>query len=152
MIKRLVWTIILLSPIVLAGFLSIIGVNTNINLFDAGNAVAYTWDSINDFFTLFGDDAQWGSFILNVFLASFFIAPLIFFWRGMFFIEWIPKIGHALRAIALAFIIFIPGIFQIMVDSGIDSTFLEQFGVYLQAAVLTFSMIGLWLPKSVTAK
>lgn len=155
MIKRLVWTIILLSPAVVAGFMSIIGGDGDASdIFNAGAAVDWTWKTIIDFTNLFkkDSDTSFWTFLWHLIVAAFFIAPYIFVWRGLFFIEWIPKIGHAFRAITLAFIIFIPGIMQVISNSGNSSEFLGQFGIYFNTAVIALSLIGLWLPKFITTK
>ncbi len=161
MIKRLVWTIILLSPAVVAGFIAIISGNdsgsaTAMDLFNAGAAMNWTWVAIQDFIGIFTDPSLIWDFIWHAIVAAFFIAPYIFVWRGMFFIEWVPVIGHAFRIIIIAFIISIPGVMQILSNSDVgsleDSAFLEQAGVYLEMGVLSLALIGLWLPKSMTTK
>ncbi len=157
MIKRLVWTIILLTPSVLAGVIAIFDTESGAagQLFNAGAAVNWTWDSIVEFVHLFNvDERDFWEFLKSVILASFFIAPLIFVWRGLFFIEWIPIVGHAFRAIVIAFIILLPGIFQILVNNeiAVGNNFIEEFGLYMQTIVLALALIGLWLPKSITVR
>ncbi len=155
MIKRLIWTIILLSPAVVAGFIAILsgdGESTS-SLFNAGAAVNWTWDAIVEFIHLFSEEKRNVlRFIWVAIVAAFFVAPLLFVWRGLFFIEWIPVVGFGLRSVAMAFLILLPGIYQVIVTN-VGATNVEwasEITTYMQAIVLGLALIGLWLPKSIT--
>lgn len=153
MIKRLVWTIILLSPALFAGIVAIFGGQEQAsNLFNAGAAMNYTWESIINLIDLFKKEETIWTLIWHIILAVFFIMPFIFVWRGIFFIEWIPFVGSGLRAILIAALIFIPGVFQILSNKGDYGEFINEFGVYFQTVVLGLALIGLWLPKAITCK
>ncbi len=155
MIKRLVWTIILLSPAVVAGFIAIIqgedGAESALQLFNAGNALNYTWEIfVDDIPSLFGEEPLVWELIKDIILASLFITPFVFVWRGLFIIEWIPLVGHALRAITIAALIFVPGLLSIMAENGNVITFSDDFNKYFEVIVLGLALVGLWLPKSMT--
>ncbi len=148
MIKRLVWTIIILLPTVIISFLSILGWTGSENTL-AGAALVSTWNAINTFIDLFGDEANFWAFLENLILASLFIAPLIFVWRGIFFIGWIPLIGDAIRAIVMAAIVLTPWLMQLLADGSGDY---DKFINYFQTAVTAIALIGLWLPNFITSK
>ncbi len=155
MIKRLVWTIILLSPAVVAGFIAIIqgedGTDSALQLFNAGNALNYSWEIIvDDIPSLFGEEPMVWELIKDIILASLFITPFVFVWRGLFIIEWIPIVGHALRAIAIAALIFVPGLLSIIAENGTTINISDDFNHYFELVVLSLALVGLWLPKGVT--
>ncbi len=156
MIKRLVWTIIILLPIVAASFFAIITNNEEGigNVFNAGAAIDWSWDAIQEFINLFNEEkrAFW-SFLWKAIVAAFFIAPLIFVWRGLFFISWVPIVGDGIKAVVFTFIIFIPGIYEVLSSAGaIDVEFIDVASTYLTIVVVSLALIGLWLPKSLTTR
>ncbi len=148
MIRRLVWTIIILLPTVIISFLTILGWTGSDNTL-AGAALVSTWNTIKSFLELFGDDPMFWDFLGNLILASLFIAPLVFVWRGIFFIGWIPLIGDAFRAIVMAAIVLTPWFMQLLADGGGDY---DTFINYFQTAVTAVALIGLWLPNFITTK
>ncbi len=155
MIKRLVWTIILLTPAVLAGFIAILqgdeATGTALQLFNAGNALNYTWDIFRfDFPSLFGDEPMVWEFVKDVALAALFITPFIFVWRGLFIIEWIPIVGYGLRAVSISALIFVPGLLSILANNGNSINVSDDFNHYFELVVLSLALIGLWLPKAIT--
>ncbi len=152
MIKRLVWTLILLSPMLIGSFLAIFKVDLNgAQLFNAGAVISYTWNAIQDFISLFKEDKQIWGFVLNVILAAFFMMPFIFVWRGLFFLGWIPLLGTLLRIIVLVLLLALPGILAETISS-IGSVSINDVNTYLQTGIMALAMIGVWLPKSITTK
>ncbi len=150
MIKRLVWTIIFLSPAVLASLFAIFDLSADPTaMFSASGALDHTKESIQEFIGLFKEDTRHiGRFIWQVALAALFIAPYVFVWRGLFFIEIIPVVGHALRAAVICLIIVLPGILEFV--NAFDQS--PEIVSYIQTGVIALALIGLWLPKSWTTK
>ncbi len=149
MIKRLFWTCIVLSPAILTALLNAIGIGDgDSSLFNAGGALNYSIDAIKEFIDLFNESTRdiW-AFIWKCIVAAFLIMPFIFVYRGLFFIGWIPLLGTILRLAALIAVFILPGL--LMESSNPDAI---TVGQYMEASVMIFAFIGIWLPKSITTK
>ncbi len=138
MIKKIIWTIILIAPVLTVGVVGI--VSNNDSILNSSNAVS-GW---TDFFKFTTGTQEWGTgnilhVILLGVLALFWTAPLWYTWKGTSIIGF-PVIGLILRLSVFLILIFVPGIIGSLVDTNWSHELVFWMGVIL----ISFAMIGLW--------
>ncbi|NQX83319.1 MAG: hypothetical protein HRS50_01210 [Mycoplasmataceae bacterium] len=137
MIKKIIWTIIIICPIAFAGLASSLGVSDDLQgMFNSSNALG-SWKSfIIECIDLSKENGNWGTMIIFLILSLFWTAPFWYAWKGTFIIGWVPIVGFFLRIGLLSILFFIP---LIPFDP------IQDNSIYFSLVIVILALLGLWI-------
>ena len=137
MVKKLIWTIILLSPVIVGLTINAINGELTIDNIFQGEVAIGSW--VEFFDTLINDQfAEWPEILGLFIMAIFWTAPFWYAWKGTFIVGWIPLLGIFLRIIFISILLIMPPVFELW-----DSTaFISD---WLGVILIGTALIGLWL-------
>lgn len=142
MIKKLIWTLILVSPFIFAGIIAIFSEDETLDIFNSSNAIGSWKNSFKEFFQIVSgnNDGSWGNFLIYLLVASFWTAPFWYCWKGTFFLEIIPFFGFGLRVFVFSLLFGLPGIAET-----VNWEIIVSNSIYFTSIISIIALIGLWL-------
>lgn len=138
MIKKIIWTTILISPIIIYGSISISGSG----IFNS-NSVFSSWMEFFRKIEWMSKDENtggWFSLAFLLIMAFFWTAPFWYAWKGTFIVSFIPKVGLIIRILLLALLLSIPIIFD-----SVDNNEVKNWSIYCSMGIVILALLGLWL-------
>ena len=144
MIKKIIWTIVLLLPISFVGLANLIGVESGdvSAIFNSTNVIDAWTESVREIISLTKDETSVWNMIGALFIAILWTAPFWYAWKGTFIVGWVPAVGFFLRIGLLSVLLFVPGILTMDEISGSTT---EHIAYYMSIALMILALLGLWI-------
>ncbi|BDU67370.1 MAG: hypothetical protein TYPL_0230 [Candidatus Tyloplasma litorale] len=133
MIKKLTWTIIIISPFVFEGIIKLLGGGDS--AFNSTAALYYWGEFFDQFKSLIGNSESFalGEFVGYLILACIWTAPFWYAWKGTFIVGWVPFVGFILRMLLLLILFIVP-----LFTS-------DMIGAYFAIIISIIALLGLWI-------
>lgn len=151
MLKKIIWTIILLAPVLFVGIANWAGLSSDtLGAFNSSNMIDSWKSAISQIIDVSNEDTDTMEIINLVFLivlALFWTAPFWYVWKGTFIVGWIPNIGFVSRIILILILIFLPGLISTLgVSNGlITEQLADEISYGFSFGILILALLGLWI-------